>query len=272
MLNMYLPPGSSTLWWLFDFSVEAGCSGFAVGTFCDTCLTGFYPTLTLAGYPNGCNHCDKACATCGDGGVCLSCENYASIDATTGRCAFPSYYSIFNSSRQYQLITGSAVNTSTQFFSSIYRSQGRQVTLGYNLTNSQGYFLKFHIMFPASYVDNGAGISVTIDGQTWNINYLDKNRGLLTDINGGTSRLFVLPYSIDRMGTSVNTSSQITIRVVTASIAAEFYLADPIIVQYQCSSNCLNCGFSLTQTTACSQCKPFYELSTNCIFCANGYY
>lgn len=72
-LNFFLPLGSGTLWWLFDFSVEAGCSGFSVGTFCDTCLTGFYPVTTLAGYPNGCQHCDKACATCGSGGVCLSC-------------------------------------------------------------------------------------------------------------------------------------------------------------------------------------------------------
>jgi len=45
-----------------------------------------------------------------------------------------------------------------------------------------------------------------------------------------------------------------------------------VIVQYQCNSNCLDCGFSLTQTTVCSQCNPFYERETNCIYCANGYF
>ena len=117
-------------------------------------------------------------------------------------------------------MTGSFVNASSPFFSNIYRSQGRQVSLGYNLTNNQGYFLKLYIIYPAAYVDSGASLQVSIDGQTWNINYLDKNKGFLTDINGGTDRLYVFPYSIDRMGTTVNMTSQVTVRVVTASIAA----------------------------------------------------
>lgn len=72
------------------------------------------------------------------------------------------------------------MNMSTQFFSNIYRSQARQLTLGYNLVNNQSYFMKMHIIFPAAYVDNGASITISVDGQVWNVNYLNKNRGFLT--------------------------------------------------------------------------------------------
>jgi hypothetical protein len=45
-LELSLPADSNTLWWLMDFRVEAGCSGFSVGSTCGSCLTGFYPALT----------------------------------------------------------------------------------------------------------------------------------------------------------------------------------------------------------------------------------
>jgi len=63
-LELALPAATSTLWWLMDFRVEVGCSGFSVGSTCSSCLTGFYPLSTLDGYPNGCRHCSFACATC----------------------------------------------------------------------------------------------------------------------------------------------------------------------------------------------------------------
>ena len=162
---------------------------------------------------------------------------------------------IYNTSRSYNVVRGSLINTTSSFFTQIYRSQARQLSIDFTLRNSQSYLLKFYIIFPASYVDNNALIKVIIDGQTWDIAFLNKNRAMLSDINGGTSQLFVLPYKIDRMGSNTVTgSSQIVLQLQGTTIVDEFYLADPVIIQYQCSPNCMNCSFSLTQTVTCQQC------------------
>ena len=272
MLNFYLPPSSTTLWWLFDFRVEVGCSGFSVGVNCDSCLTGFYPVFTSSGTPNGCQKCDSTCATCGNNGVCLSCENYATQNTVTGACSFPSSYTTYSSSSSYQIVGGSSINTTSSFFSQVYRSQNRQMTMKFTLKNTQSYLMKFQFLFPSSYVDNNAQLTVTIDGQVWNITNLNKNRGTFSDINGGTTQLFTLPYKIDRMGTTVQGSSQMTIQLQGTTIVDEFFLADPVIVQYQCSQNCLDCSFSLTQTVSCRRCEAFFDRQKNCLTCANGFF
>ena len=101
MLNFYLLPSSTTNWWLFDFRVEVGCSGFSVGANCDSCLPGFYPLKTSSGSPNGCQKCDPTCATCGINGACLTCENYTTQNKETGACSFPSRFITYSSSSSY---------------------------------------------------------------------------------------------------------------------------------------------------------------------------
>ncbi len=59
---------------------------------------------------------------------------------------------------------------------------------------------------------------------------------------------------------------------LTSPQTDEFYLADITVVQYQCSKNCLDCSFSLAQSSSCKACLPFYRTDTNCLTCANGFF
>jgi hypothetical protein len=186
LLNLFLPQGSATLWWLFDLRVEAGCSGFSVGSSCDSCLTGFYPSLTLEGYANGCQHCGLACATCGSGGSCLSCDLYATYTSSTQSCSYPSNYIIYNKKANFSLTSGSQLAVTSLFFSHLYKSQDRQISWNFTLKNSQSYLLKIYLLFPKAYIDNGASFLVTIDGKQWTANNLNADRGTLSPVNNGS--------------------------------------------------------------------------------------
>jgi hypothetical protein len=214
MLSFALSPTISTLWWLFDFTVEAGCSGFTVGTACDSCLSSTYPLLTFEGAPDGCHLCDIACATCGTGGACLSCESYAVKDATTGKCAFPSSYSIYNQSSQFQVTAGSAVAASSVFFGRVYQSQARQLGLAFTLKNAQGYLLKMTVLYPGSYADSSANLTITIDNTTTTISSLNKIRATLSAINAGAAQLFMREVVIDRMTATVLAAGEVLVAAV----------------------------------------------------------
>lgn len=75
LLTLALPAGSSVVWNLVGFSVEAGCSGFAVTSGsgkCNTCLSGFYGTSGTSGL-EACKLCDFRCSTCSSATRCLMC-------------------------------------------------------------------------------------------------------------------------------------------------------------------------------------------------------
>ncbi len=101
----------------------------------------------------------------------------------------------------------------SQFFSQIYGSSNKQLTLGFNLKNNQSYMVKMNILYPKSYVDSGSFFTISIDGKEWNTSNVNANRGTLSNINNGAFQLFTLPFSIDRMGEAVLSSSQIQFKV-----------------------------------------------------------
>ena len=98
------------------------------------------------------------------------------------------------------------------------------------------------------------------------------NKATFTDINNGTEPLYIVPVTINRMGTTVQGQSQVQVQVQGTAITPEFYLADPVIIQYQCNKNCLVCSFSLSQTSTCDRCEAFYSMDKNCLSCANGFF
>lgn len=194
-----------------------------MGQSCSTCLTGFYPLLTFDGYPNGCPHCPYACATCATAG-CLTCEPYATYNATSYSCYYPSSYALYNSTQGYKLVIGTALNnsnssTSTPMFTQVYKSQNRVITFDMQLVNNQSYFSKMYLVFPISYIENNVNFNITIDGTTWTAANLNNNLATLSNINNAQGLLYVLPFRIDRMGANdCYSNGQIKIQLNTNSV------------------------------------------------------
>jgi hypothetical protein len=200
-MQLALPAGSSTLWWLLDFRAEAGCSGFSVGASCSNCLTGFYPALTAGGYPNGCPLCPQTCATCTSSTVCLTCQPYATFNASSQTCYYPSSYLIYNTSAAYTPLTGTLMPPTT-YLNPVYSSLNQQLNLALALQNNQSYFLQMVLLYPASYITNSANFSLAIDGNNFQANNLNLNLGTLSPLNNAQSQLYLLPVTINRMGSS----------------------------------------------------------------------
>lgn len=202
----------------------------------------------------------------------MTCELYATLNATTKTCYYSSNYRIYNSSSSFTTSVGTLLQNTSYAFSQIYRSQNRILNLGLQLVNNQSYLIKFYLLFPESYSQNKTNFIFTIDTTVWNTSNLDYSKATLTDVNNGQMQLFVLPFKIDRMGqTKIGANSKLQV-TLSNNQTEEFYLADITIVQYQCSKNCLDCSFNLGQVSTCNACLPFYRVDTNCLICANGFY
>ena len=67
-------------------------------------------------------------------------------------------------------------------------------------------------------------------------------------------------------------NSEFVLSIAGTSTGGQFYVADLVVVQYACASNCAVCSFSTLQATTCTSCKPFYSLNDNCRTCANGFF
>lgn len=160
-----------------------------------------------------------ACATCSSGNICLSCEKYASFDSSSQKCSYPKNYAVYNKSDSFKSIVGSRVNVSSLFFSNIYRSQNKQLTLDFSLKNNQSYFLKLYFLYPQSYIDNSATFELELDRQSWQAANLNANRPTLSSLNSGSQQLFLIPFTLDKMGDSAQASSTLSVRALPSTLA-----------------------------------------------------
>ena len=175
----------------------------------------------------------------------MSCEKEAIYDSNTQTCSYPSFYEIYNKKDQYQVVSGSLVDATSHFFSRIYKSQNKELSFSMDLKNNQSYLLKFNILVPVSYVDTNTKIRISTDGLEWTVEHFDRNKATLTSINKGERKLYILSYSVNRFGQrNIGTSQVILFQTVGTAVGEEFYLVDPIMIQYQCNSNCLDCIFA----------------------------
>jgi len=86
------------------------------------------------------------------------------------------------------------------------------------LANNQSYLMKMYILFPGSYAQNKTNFVFTIDSNTWNTSTLDFSKATLTDINNGQVQLYVIPFTIDRMGQSkISANSSLSVQLTLAT-------------------------------------------------------
>jgi hypothetical protein len=152
-------------------------------------------------------------------------------------------------------------------------SQAQSLNIGLNLSNSQSYLIKFYLLYSLNYAQGLNQLNITVNGQPYtSFSSLDTfTSTLIQEANNGAAQLFVTAVKIDLMGKPCLSNFSIGLKG-SSQVNEEFYLANLVLVQYSCGSNCVTCIFSASQSSTCTQCMPFFSLSQNCKTCANGFY